>query len=287
MKHLLLTQFQGALIGGKLIYLDRHQIAPNQLILETTPALIEGINALTYRGKFEPEDWSQQVNPELKNSAAQSIVAMLPLMLFFHHDRLKLREVVINISHGWQLDWETCSSAVAIGYIVARSLTESFHLRTVIPQLLDEMTNLHPLIFQELSALDRALAGSISLHQVDRRLADTEQPVVAATMLAIYSFLATPEDFSVATRRVARLETPSPLTCALTGILAGTHNSLAGMPLNGYTATQNKIQWQSLAANLLNAWAGVDLQYAPSPDLPLAVAAPNVIQRRGAPLSNG
>jgi ADP-ribosylglycohydrolase len=279
MRHLLLTKFQGALIGGNLIYLDRYQIAPNQLIIDTTPALIEGINALVDRGKFEPEDWSQRVNPALKNSASQSLVTMLPLMLFFHHDRLKLREVIINISHGWQLDWETCSSTVAIGYIVARSLTESFHLRTIIPQLLDEMTNLHPLIFQELSAIDRSLAGSMSLHQIDRRLT-TEHPIVAATMLAIYGFLSTPEDFSLATRRIARLDRVSPLTCALTGILAGTHNSLAGIPLNGYAATQDKAQWQSLAANLLNTWAGVDLQHAPPSNLPLAVAAPNVIQRR-------
>ena len=99
-------------------------------------------------------------------------------------------------------------------------------------------------------------------------------------MLAISGFMATPEDFSVATRRVARLETQSSLTCALTGILAGAHNSLSGIPLNGYIATQDKTQWCSLAAQLLNAWAGVDLQHPQPPDLPLAIAAPNVIQRR-------
>jgi ADP-ribosylglycohydrolase len=280
MKHLLLTKFQGALIGGNLIYLDRYQIAPNQLIVDTTPVIIDGINYLTASGKFEIEDWSRRVNRDLTDSAASAIVAMLPLMLFFHDDRLKLREVVINISHEWQLDWETCSSAVVLGYIVSRSLTESFDLRTIIPQLLDEMTNLHPQIFQELSALDRLLLGSFSLHQVERKLVSVEHPIVAATMLAIYSFLATPEDFSVATRRVAGLETRSPLTCALTGILAGAHNSLTGIPLNGYIATQDKTRWCSVAAQLLSAWAGVDLQHAFPPDLPLAIAAPNVIQRR-------
>jgi ADP-ribosylglycohydrolase len=289
MKHLLLTKFQGALIGGNVIYLDRYQIAHNQLIIDTTPALTTGINYLTLRGKFDLQDWSQLVNRDLINSE-QSIVAMLPLMLFFHDDRLRLREVIIDISHSWQLDWETCSCAVTIGYIISRSLTESLQLRTFVTQLLDEMTNLHPLIFQELSSLagevsvgeDRSLDRASSLHQVDRRLAKIEHPIVAPTMLAIYCVLSTPEDFSLATRRIARLKQPSPFAAALTGILAGAHNSSSGIPLNGYVATQDRAQWLSWAQSLLNVWAGVDLQHdAAASDLPLAVAAPQVIQRRG------
>jgi ADP-ribosylglycohydrolase len=288
MKHLLLTKFQGALIGGNIIYLDRYQIAPSQLILDTTPALFSGINYLIESGKFAPQDWSRLIHPELSNPE-QSILAMLPLILFFHDDRLKLREVLINISHSWQLDWETCSSAVAIGYIISRSLTESFQLGTVIAQLLDEMTNLHPLIFQELNALavrtapreQRSLDPASSLHQVTHRLASAEHPIVAPTMLAIYCFLSTPEDFSLATRRIARLEPQSQFACALTGILAGAHNSLTGIPLNGDLGTQERSQWLALAQNLLNVWAGIDLQHNTSAnDYPLAIATPHIIQRR-------
>jgi ADP-ribosylglycohydrolase len=287
MKHLLLTKFQGALVGGNIIYLDRHQIAPNQLILDTTPALFSSLNYLIENGKFNPQDWSRSIHPSLPNSE-QSILAMLPLMLFFHDDRLKLREILINISHSWQLDWETCSSAVAIGYIISRSLTESFQVETIIAQLLDEMTNLHPVIFQELNAVaaetapNRLVATASSLHQVTHRLASAEHPIVAPTMLAIYCFLSTPEDFSLATRRIARLEPQSQYACALTGILAGAHNSSSGIPLNGYVGTQERALWLSLAQKLLNAWAGVDLQHHVSDrHYPLAVAAPQIIQRRG------
>jgi hypothetical protein len=281
MKHLLLTRFQGALTGGNIIYLDRHQITPNQLILDTSPTLISKINSLIDRGKFEPKDWSQHLLPDLSNSE-QAIVAMLPIMLFFHDDRIKLREVLINISHGWQLDWETCSSAVAIGYIISRSLTESFNSRTIISQLLDEMTNLHPLVFQELSTLSRLLDGASSLHQITQRLATTPHPIVTSTILAIYCSLSTPEDFSLATHRVARIDPRSQLTCALTGMLAGAHNSLTGMPINGYIATQERAQWLSLAQRLLSAWAGVDLQHSSSAHTYLlAVASSQVIQRRG------
>ncbi len=288
MEHLLLTKFQGALIGGNVVYLDRYQIAYNQLIIDTTPALTTGINYLTRRGKFDLQDWSRLVDRDLKNPE-QAIVAMLPLMLFFHDDRLKLRAVLIDISHRWQLDWETCSCAVTIGYIISRSLTESWQLRTLVAQLLDEMTNLHPLIFQELSILagevsigaDRSLDRASSLQQVAYRLAKIEHPIVAPTMLAIYCVLSTPEDFSLATRRIARLKQPSPFALALTGILAGAHNSLSGIPLNGYVATQERAQWLSWAQSLLNVWAGVDLQHHTASAFPLAVAAPQVIQRRG------
>ena len=282
MKHLLLTRFQGALIGGNIIYLDRHQIAPNQLIIDTTPALERGINSLIDRGKFDPQDWSQQMFPE-PAKPHQAIVKMLPLMLFFHDDRIKLRETLINVSHGWQLDWETCSSAVAIGYIISRSLTESFDSRTIITQLLDEMTNLHPLIFQELSTIERLLDRSSSLHRVAQRLATTAHPIIIPTLQAIYCFLSTPEDFSLATRRADRLDDRSQLTQALTGILAGAYNSLTEIPLNGYIATQERVQWLSLAQNLLSVWAGIDLHHGfpTHPAAPLAVAAPQVIQRRG------
>jgi hypothetical protein len=282
MKHLLLTRFQGALIGGNIIYLDRHQIAPNQLILDTKPALERGINSLTDRGKFDPQDWSQQMFLELSDPH-RAIVTMLPLMLFFHDDRIKLRETLINVSHGWQLDWETCSSAVAIGYIISRSLTESVNPSTIITQLLDEMTNLHPLIFQELSTIERLLDRTSSLHRVAQRLATTAHPIIIPTLQAIYCFLSTPEDFSLATRRADRLDDRSQLTQALTGILAGAHNSLTEIPLNGYIATQERVQWLSLAQNLLGVWAGVDLHHGfpTHPAAPLAVAAPQVIQRRG------
>ncbi len=292
MKYLLIARFQGALIGAKMIYINSYQITPNQLIIDATPALMNGINSLIHDGRFDDQDWADHVFTNISTSD-RAIVAMLPLMLFFHDDRVKLREILINVSHSWQLDWETCSSAVAIGYIISRSLTESFNHRTIIAQLLDEMTNLHPLLFQELSAIDRLLEQSSSLHQVTQRLATTPHPIITSTVLAIYCLLSTPEDFSIATRRAYHVEDRSQLTCALTGILAGAQNSLTSIPLNGYIATQEKEQWLLTAESLLNSWAGVYHEHSLSRSFallpasnqaivtyPLAVASPQVIQRR-------
>jgi ADP-ribosylglycohydrolase len=280
MNHLLLNRFQGASIGGNIIYISSYQITPNRLIIDTTPVLIRGITRLINHDRFVAQDWAKDITVDI-STPDSSLVAMLPLMLFFHDDRVKLREILIEVSHSWQLDWETCSSAIAIGYIISRSLTESFNHQTIIAQLLDEMNNLHPLLFQSLSTIATLLEQPSSLHQITQRLTTTHS-IITPTVLAIYCALSTPEDFSLSTRRAHHTKNRSPLTCALTGILAGAQNSLAGIPLNGYLATQDRAQWLSASENLLNAWAGVYHEYNSQPTTiyPLSVAAPRVMQRR-------
>jgi ADP-ribosylglycohydrolase len=275
MNHLLLNRFQGALIGGNTIYISSYQITPNRLIIDTTPALKSGLTSLTDRDQFVAQVWAKNVVID------QLMIAMVPLMLFFHDDRVKLREILIEVSHCWQLDWATCSSAIAIGYIISRSLTESFNSQTIISQLLDEMNNLHPLLFQSLSTISELLEQPSSLHQITGRLTTTH-PIITPTVLAIYCALSTPEDFSLSTRRAYHTKNRSSLTCALTGILAGAQNSLTGIPINGDLGTQERLEWLSAAENLLNAWAGVYHNYSSqsTATYPLSVASPRVMQRR-------
>lgn len=291
MKHLLLARFQGALMGGNIVYIGSHQIAPNQLMIDTTPALITGITSLIDHHRFDPQAWAKNIQLDI-SSPDRAIVAMLPLMLFFHDDRAKLRETLIDVSHSWGLDWETCSSAVTIGYIISRSLTESFNPRTIIPQLLDQVINLHPDLYQSLSWIDRLLAEANSLYQVTEKLTTTPHPIITPTVLAIYCLLSTPEDFGLATRRANQIDYEHQLTCALTGILTGTHNSLVGIPLHGDLATQERDRWLLAADNLLSAWAGVYHEHGsrsiaslppgsqPTVAYPLTVASPQVIQQR-------
>ncbi len=290
MQHLLLTRFQGALIGGNIVYLTPQQIAPNQLAIDTAPSLKAGIASLMRCGGFNEQDWLASTS-SVATYPDRAIVAMLPIMLFFHDDRVKLREVILNIGRNWQLDWETCSCAVVIGCIVARSIAESFSPSAIITQVLDETINLHPLLFQQLSALDRLLEQSSSLAQTAQRFLATEHPMIAETVMAIYCFLSTPEDFSLAILRARQVGSKSQLICALTGIFAGTHNSVTSIPLNGLLATQEREQWLIAAQNLLNLWAGVyDATSQPIGLLPpgsqpavayaLPVAAPKVMQRR-------
>ena len=280
MEHLLLHRFQGALIGGNIVYLNSYQLTPNRLITDASPALVSGIDYLSGRDQFESQVWAKHVEIDIA-SPDRSMVAMLPLMLFFHDDRIKLREILIDVSHAWQLDWETCSSAIAIGYIVSRSLTESFHPQTIIPQLLDQMNNLHPTLFQSLSTIAELLEQPSSLYQITQRLTTTH-PIITPTILSIYCALSTPADFSLSTRRAYHTKNRSPLTCALTGMLSGAQNSITSIPLNGDLATQDRAQWLLAVEKLFNAWAGVyhDYNSQPTSTYPLSVAAPRVMQRR-------
>ena len=280
MEHLLLNRFRGALIGGNIVYINAYQLTPNRLIVDASPALISGIDYLSGRDRVESQAYAQQVEIDIA-SPDRSMVAMLPLMLFFHDDRIKLREILIDVSHAWQLDWETCSSAIAIGYIISRSLTESFDPQTIISELLAEMNNLHPTLFQSLSTIAELLEQPSSLYQITQRLTTTH-PIITPTILAIYCALSTPADFSLSTRRAYHTKNRSPLTCALTGMLSGAQNSITGIPLNGDLATQDRAQWLLAAEKLLNAWAGVYHDYSsqPTSTYPLAIAAPRVIQRR-------
>ena len=291
MKHLLINRFQGGLIGGNIIYLTPQQIAPNQLATEITPLLIRGVSSLIRSGGFHEEDWLDNTFTTTKNPH-QAMLAMLPLMLFFHDDRVKLHEIIVSLSHRWELDWETCSSAIGISYIISRSISETFSPSEILPQLLDETTNLHPLLFQQLSTIDRLLAQSSSLAQTSQKLSLTTHPTITPTTLAIYCFLSTPADFSLAIRRAHQTLAVPEFTCALTGILSGVYNSSTGIPLNGLLATHQRQQYLSLAESLLSLWAGV-YQLDPNPPaklLPpssqtafvntLPVATPKVIQRR-------
>ena len=289
MKHLLLSRFQGGLIGGNIIYLTPQHLAPNPLAVETTPLLISGISSLICCGGFKEDDWVQQTFTTTKNSE-QAMLAMLPLMLFFHDDRPKLREIIVNLSHRWALDWETCSSTIAIAYIISRSISETSSSRELLTELLDETTNLHPLLFQQLSTIDRLLEDSSSLHQISQKLSLTAHPTITPTTLAIYCHLSTPTDFSLAIRRAHQAQQQPEFTCALTGILSGVHNSSTGIPLNGLLATRDRQQYLGLAESLLSLWAGVyQLESVSSVHLlppssqamlTLPVAAPKVMQRR-------
>ena len=289
MQHLLLSRFQGGLIGGNIIYLTSQHLAPNPLGVETTPLLISGIASLIRCGRFDEDDWVQQTFTTTKNPQ-QAMLAMLPLMLFFHDDRPKLREIIVNLSHRWALDWETCSSTIAIAYIISRSISETSSSRELLIELLDETTNLHPLLFQQLSTLDRLLEDSSSLYQISQKLSLTAHPTITPTTLAIYCHLSTPTDFSLAIRRAHQAQQQPDFTCALTGILSGVHNSSTGIPLNGLLATRDRQQYLGLAESLLSLWAGVYQLNSASPIhllppssqamLTLPVAAPKVMQRR-------
>ena len=284
MKHLLIARFQGTLIGGNTIYINPQQIAPNQLSIDATPAIMAGIASLIRCAHFDEDDWiastSRAMQAHYKERNSIAILAMTPVMLFFHDDRVKLREIIINVSQSLHLDWETCSSAIVIGYIISRSITETFTPRTILAELAAEMTNLHPSLLQQLSIIEWALNRPTSIQQLKQQLTLDIHNSILATAIAIYCFFSTPEDFNLSIRRAYHSDADNRLTCALVGILAGAYNSLTGIPLNGDIATQGRARWMEAAENLLNLWAGFSGTNKSGGALVLSIASPRVIQGR-------
>ncbi len=284
MKHLLIARFQGTLIGGNTIYINPQQIAPNQLSIDATPAIMAGIDSLIRCGGFDEADWisstsrAMQSHSQERNSIA--ILAMTPLILFFHADRVKLREIILSVSQGLHLEWETCSSAIAIGYIISRSITETFTPRSILAELAGEMTNLHPSLLQQLTIIEWALNRPTSIHQLKQQLTPDIHHSILATSIAIYCFFSTPEEFILSILRAYHSDADNRLTCAISGILSGAYNSLTGIPINGDIATQNRGRWMEAAENLLNLWAGFSGTNKLGGALVVSIASPRVIQGR-------
>jgi hypothetical protein len=284
MKHLLLARFQGTLIGGNTIYINPQQIAPNQLSIDATPAIMAGIDSLVRRGDFDDADWisntARTMQSHYKERNSIAILTMTPLILFFHDDRVKLRETIISVSQSLHLDWETCSSAIAIGYIVSRSVTETFTPKSILAELAVEMTNLHPSLLQQLTIIEWALNRPTSIHQLKQQLTPDIHHSILATAIAIYCFFSTPEEFGLTILRAYHSDADNRLTCAIAGILAGAYNSLTGIPLNGDMATQGRARWMEAAGNLLNGWAGFSNKNNSGGALVVSIASPRVIQGR-------
>jgi ADP-ribosylglycohydrolase len=283
MKHLLLARFQGTLIGGNTIYINPQQIAPNQLSIDATPAIMAGIDSLIRCGDFHEADWisstSRAIQSHSKERNSIAILVMTPLILFFHADRVKLREIIIRVSQGLHLDWETCSSAIAIGYIISRSITETVTPKSILAELAAEMTNLHPNLVQQLTIIEWALNRPTSIHQLKQQLTPDIHHSILATAIAIYCFFSTLEEFNLSILRAYHSDADNRLTCAIVGILSGSYNSLTGIPLNGNIATQGRARWMEAAENLLNLWTGFSGKNKGG-SLVVSIASPRVIQGR-------
>jgi hypothetical protein len=279
MKHLLLARFQGALLGGNTIYVNPHQMKPNQLMAQNLTTLYGGIESLIRCEGFSREDWLQSTVSTIEQPP-QAMVTTLPLMLFFHDDRAQLADVLTQVHESWELDEITSSAILAIGYLLSQAITENLDPTTIIPEILAALVKPHPIVSEQLTTAHDLLDRYASLHQVRSAFKPPAHPMAIAIALASYCFLSMPEDFSLAIRLANQIKYQNQLICALTGILAGAHNSFTGIPLRVCLATQGREQLLRLSERLLAVWSGVYQSEHSHPLQISTVAAPSVIQRR-------
>ncbi|NJR52654.1 MAG: ADP-ribosylglycohydrolase family protein [Leptolyngbyaceae cyanobacterium CSU_1_3] len=224
-------------------------------------------------------------------ATGQAAIALLPTLLFFHEDRLKLWKQLRQAVDRLQNSSIDLLGVYAIGSTIVEILHERFDPLTLIPQLLSTLKPLDhqhqaPLIeqLQQVQTLLEQQAGlEAALRLIPRR---SEQTVA----IALYCFLSTPEDFGLALMRAARSGRQVAVVCTIVGALSGAHNGLNGITIAGRLAadswqlTTGEARSQSELLNqadrLLALWSGV---YNPTlgDRSTYAVAAPQVIRKFG------
>jgi ADP-ribosylglycohydrolase len=183
----------------------------------------------------------------------EAAVASLPTALFFHENKVKLREKLMLVTEVWhnQSVSESQMGVVALGYTIARSLKERLDPATVIPQTITYLATDHALtellsqvqiLLEQGADLERATThlckSAIALQERQEEggkksqtnsIVNPENFIPMA--IAFYCFLSTPEDLRLSVFRAARCGIAAPLTCSLTGALSGAYNGSTAIPV--------------------------------------------------------
>ncbi|MBW4614133.1 MAG: ADP-ribosylglycohydrolase family protein [Desmonostoc vinosum HA7617-LM4] len=301
MHYSLVSRFRGILLGAFLTeaLAYRHNIhSPN---IETLPAIplhwgkimVLGTESLITLGRFDLDDWLvhlQQASPhfnatgsipiKLQTFPLTSLLATLPVVLFFHENPVKMRQNLLHVLKIWEDDPVIRDGTLAVGYAIAQSLTEKLDPLTLIPQIISFLGETTTSLPQQLLKVHTLLEQKAGLAKVQTELSkyektrDTAHSVWTIAM-AFYCFLSTLEDFRLAVLRAtdnrdcgqqeARLN--SQITGAITGALSGAYNSTVGIPVNWQILLMqanssawgltNFSQMLKLADALVAVWSGM------------------------------
>lgn len=235
-------------------------------------------------------------------TASNAIISSLPVSLLYHEDELKLQQKLYQWGKVWKNYLEVNLSNLVIGYIIAQILTERLDLLDIIPRIIDYIGKKEPLVGQlrqvdklinEGANLDAAInyfSKDVKYIEKQQILYQGQEKSLYSTFfipisLALYCFLSTPEDFSLAVLRSARTGWATQ-TCTIVGTLSGAYNSISGVPVEWrqkmgveFLGIKDEIEIMKLAKNIWAVWCGV---YDPNitPSIMPAIAASNVIYPR-------
>ncbi len=323
MGYSLLSQFQGSLLGVSLGLLSKpltdcsataeklfHPGSPltplqgNQsssavIFNSNLGLMLSLLNSMIARQGIVWQEWQQiwQTHQNLMLSQSQAsdsslhpeweaAITTLPMMLFFHENRCRLKQHLQTAAQLWQPEaepepLETTVERLALAEMVAYLLRPSPDLQQLIPYILTQIS-------QE-TQLARQLTQSNILLQQGASLETVLAKLTSNLAIAIYCFLSTPTAFSVSVRRAMRTHPDSSLTAGMTGALSGSYNGLPSIPISwqlklrrlASSTAENSIpldqQILNQSTQLFQVWAGL---YSPTHDpntnplTSLIVAAP-------------
>lgn len=242
------------------------------------------MTCLIEQGRFDLEDWYHLVGKDLSSSPVNSIIATLPIALFYHENDIKLREVVLAVSAEQD---ETRDIALAFSYAIAISL--QVHPTELISQTI-AFVGLQTHIAQKLTQVKKWLEQNVGIETVATALDNSPSSLFA---LALYCYLSTVSDFRLSLRRVMQ-KCPQPYICAITGALSGAYNGISSIPATlrqplSPASKQNECRDMTtekemlrLSDALVAVWSGVYDKATKYADLTqvAVIAAPRVIRIR-------
>lgn len=293
MRYSLFSRFRGTLLGAALGE-SFGSLSTKQLYHPSIGGkmAIRGAESLIGLGRLDVDDWQKRLILEFPQNTVNlistgAIVGTLPIMLFSHEYKAKLRNNLQQVASIWQDDLELRDGALAVGYAIAQSLKEKLAVTTLIPKTIAFLQNSQTRLVQQLLAVQTLLEQEAGLEMAITKLCRDAQPNITPIALAFYCFLSTLEDFRLSMTRAARTNYQPQSTCCLVGALSGAYNSTVGIPL-GWRIARSQTSWEinsatqlQLADQLFAVWSGVyEVSSALQVHQSSAIASPCIIQSR-------
>ncbi len=229
-----------------------------------------GLDLKDWRDAWEAFAKSEIYNPQISEfqsllNPSEAAIASLPIVMFFHENKAKLREKIMLATEVWPkengAEYET--AVLAVGFAIARSLKQRLDPATAIEQTisyvqtdnaLTELLLQVQILLEQGADLETATAHLCKSATVlpekqgeGDRISQTKSIVNPENFipiaLAFYCFLNTPEDLRLSVVRAARCGIAGQLTCALTGALSGAYNGAAAIP----------VEWRQLSSAVVES----------------------------------
>ncbi len=278
MRYSLVSRFRGTLLGVLLgqTLTQRYQ-QQSQICTDVGQIAVLGAESLVALGKLDLDDWLKrqlQKSPHLDTTdgiSIQVILATIPVALFFHENKIKLRQNLLHVLKIGEDDPIVRDVTLALGYAIAQSLLEQLEPRTLIPQTISFIGETETSIPQQLLKVHELLKQGAALEKVQAELSREEEWSHTVGM-AFYCFLSTLEDFRLTVLRaigngdIGKQDSwylRSQTIGAITGALSGAYNSTVGIPvkwqiwLSSAGEMANFPQMLELADALVAVWSGV------------------------------
>lgn len=275
MRYSITSRFRGTLLGVSLVEKITNQLQYPQI----AKVLIPGAQSLVELGRFERESWREKLLVS-KLTPLQTIVATVPLALFYHDNKIKLRQNLLSVGSIWESQPIIQESILALGYAIAQALSEQIAPHKLIPQIVAFIDAPSTDLTDKLIQVQTLLEQKAGVEKTVTQLNQNRSCLTTSIALAFYYFLSTPEDLNLSVKRSIL----SPFTSsAIVGALSGAYNSAASIPSSWQTIlrdSQTSLQTEmvQLSDYLVAVWSGMYNSEAKLTST--AVAAPRVIRSR-------